>query len=139
MWLYEGRETLEIAPYLGFVYVITNLTNGRKYIGKKLAFFSKTKQVKGKKKKYKVDSDWREYWGSNEELLKDVATLGKENFRREIIYWCMTKGEMTYLETKEIFAEDAILSDRYYNEWCFCRVRRSHVKRLWKTSSSVLD
>jgi hypothetical protein len=56
--------------------------------------------------------------------------LGKENFRREIIYWCMTKGEMTYLETKEIFAEDAILSDKFYNEWVMCRVRKSHVKRL---------
>jgi uncharacterized protein YycO len=78
MWTYKGEIVDEIAPYLGFVYKITNLKTGRMYIGKKLGFFSKTKQVKGKKKKYKVDSDWRDYYGSNDQLLKDVEELGKE-------------------------------------------------------------
>ena len=130
MWLYHSAEIKEIAPYLGFVYIITNTETGRKYIGKKLAFFSKTKQVKGKKKKYKVDSDWRDYYGSNDELLKDVERLGKDKFKREIIWFCMTKGEMTYLESREIFINDAIIKEQYYNEWVMCRVRKSHLKNL---------
>lgn len=130
MWIFEGTEVEEIAPYLGFVYQITNIETGRKYIGKKLAFFSKTKQVKGKKKKYKVDSDWRDYYGSNDELLKDVEKYGKDKFERVILRFCHTKGEMSYFESKLIFETDAILREDYYNQWCMVRVRASHLKKV---------
>jgi hypothetical protein len=35
-WTYRGKEITEIPDeYEGFVYLITNLTNNQKYIGKK--------------------------------------------------------------------------------------------------------
>ena len=85
MWLYNN-EPFEKIPegIVGYVYLITNLTNNRKYIGKKNFYFSKTRQVKGKKKRIKVESDWKDYFGSNKELCADVEKLGKENYRREI-------------------------------------------------------
>jgi len=96
-WYYENQLVTEISEdYIGFVYIITNLTTNKKYIGKKLAKFAKTtyKVVKlknGTKKRKKIrgkiESDWQEYYGSNDELNKDVLTLGKENFRREILYY----------------------------------------------------
>ena len=73
-WQYKNTDFTEeqIGDSYGFVYLITNLENNRKYIGKKLFWFSKTKQVKGKKKRIKVPSDWQTYYGSSDELQKDV-------------------------------------------------------------------
>jgi hypothetical protein len=94
-WIYKNLNFTEdlIGDSYGFVYMITNLETGRKYIGKKLFYFSKTRQVKGKKKKFKVVSDWPTYYGSSEELQKDVVLYGKEKFKREIIHLCKSKGE----------------------------------------------
>ena len=108
--------------------MITNLTNGRKYIGKKLFHFSKTKQIKGKKKRYKVPSDWQTYYGSNEELKKDVILLGVESFSREILHLCKSKGECSYLEAKEQFHNNVMEGNDYYNTWIMVRVRKSHIK-----------
>lgn len=129
-WQYNNNDFTEdlIGENLGFVYLITNLTNNRKYIGKKFFYFSKTKQVKGKKKKYKAPSDWQTYYGSNEELKKDVGTLGAENFKREILHLCKSKGECSYLETKEQFINCVLESDSYYNTWIMCRIRKTHIK-----------
>lgn len=129
-WIYEKEPLTEIPEgIIGFVYQITNQANGMKYIGKKNFYFSKTKQVKGKKKRIKVESDWKEYYGSNKSLVEHVSLFGENKFVREIVHLCKTKGEMTYYETKHIFAVDAILSDRYYNDWCMCRVRKNHIKK----------
>ncbi len=96
-WTYQNQPVEEIPEgYIGFVYLITNLNTGQKYIGKKLAQFKRTKPpLKGKKLKRRstVESDWREYWGSSERLLADVQALGPENFTREIIYLCKSKAE----------------------------------------------
>lgn len=129
-WLYNNNEFAEdlIGNNYGFVYQITNLTNGKKYIGKKFFYFTKTKQVKGKKKKVKVDSDWRTYYGSNDALKKDVQTHGVENFKREILHLCESKGECGYLETKEQFLRAVLETDEYYNTWIMCRVRDTHIK-----------
>jgi hypothetical protein len=112
------------------VYQITNLTNGRKYIGKKFFYSAKTKQVKGKKKKVKVPSDWQTYYGSSAELSKDVLQLGHDNFNREIIHLCLSKGDCGYLEAKEQFVNGALESDDYYNTWIMVRVRKSHLKGI---------
>ena len=130
MWLYNGEVVNEIDPkYIAFVYMITNLTDGRKYIGKKLTKFSRTKTVKGKKKKVKIDSDWQTYWSSSEEVKKDVQELGEDNFRREILHFCLSKGTSTYLEAKEQFANEVLENpDLWYNGHIQCRVHRNHLK-----------
>jgi hypothetical protein len=129
-WQYNDSTFTDdlVGDNYGFVYQITNLTNNRKYIGKKLFYFTKTKQVKGKKKKVKVDSDWKTYYGSNDALKKDVTTHGEENFIREILHLCKAKGECSYLEAKEQFVRGVIESDEYYNVWIMCRVRDTHIK-----------
>ena len=137
MWTYNNVEVTEIADdIVGFVYLITNLTNGRMYIGKKLAKFSKTtvKTVKlknGTKKKKKVrskvDSDWRDYYGSSIELSADVNSLGKENFKREILHYCNSKAACSYIEAREQFERKVLESKDYYNGHIQCRIHGSHI------------
>jgi hypothetical protein len=118
-WTYKG-EIVETIPteYEGFVYLITNLKTGQKYIGKKLAKFKTTKPpLKGKKNKrrgYK-ESDWKDYWGSSDRLNADVQALGPENFTREILYYCTTRAEMSYIEAREQFERRVLETDEYYN------------------------
>lgn len=118
-WTYEGKEIDELPEDCeGFVYLITNLKNNRKYVGKKLAKFKKTRPpLKGKKNKRrsKVESDWKEYWGSSDHLIADVQELGPENFTREILYICNSRGLMSYLEAKEQFDRRVLETDEYYN------------------------
>ena len=118
-WTYKGKEVKEIPDDIeGFVYIITNLTNNKKYIGKKLAKFKTTKPpLKGRKNKrrgYK-ESDWRDYWGSSDKLNEDVQTLGTDKFTREILYYCNSRGLMSYLEAREQFERRVLESDDYYN------------------------
>lgn len=130
MWTYQNKPFTEIPDgVIAFVYIITNTINGRKYIGKKLFRFTRTAKKKGKRVKKQIDSDWQEYYGSNKELLNDVGVLGKENFKREILYLCKTKGEASYMEAKEQFSHDALILESYYNEWIMVRVRKSHIKK----------
>lgn len=131
-WLYNKEifTEEEIGDNYGFVYIITNLSNNKKYIGKKFFYSSKTKQVKGKKKKIKVYSDWQNYYGSNSELQNDVNELGKELFQREIIHLCKSKGVCGYLEAKEQFIRNVLESDDYYNSWIMVRVRKTHLKGI---------
>ena len=131
-WQYNGTDFTEdlIGDNYGFVYQITNLANNRKYIGKKFFYSAKTKQVKGKKKKIKVSSDWQTYYGSSAELTKDVLQLGQDNFSREIIHLCLSKGDCGYLEAKEQFVRGALEKDEYYNTWIMVRVRKSHLKGI---------
>ena len=131
-WTYNNIDFTEnlIGDNYGFVYQITNLTNGRKYIGKKFFYSSKTKQVKGKKKRYKASSDWQTYYGSSAELTKDVLSLGHDKFKREILHLCLSKGDCGYLEAKEQFVCGALESDEYYNTWIMVRVRKSHLKGI---------
>ena len=130
MWFYNNEEFGEVGDYIGYVYCITNLTNSRKYIGKKNFYFSKTKQVKGKKKRFKFESDWRDYYGSNKELQADVDLHGKENFRREILKLCKSKGEFSYYEAKYQFDYNVLELDEYYNSWIMCRVHKKHLTFL---------
>jgi hypothetical protein len=130
MWFYNGEYFDTIGDYVGFVYLITNQTNGKKYIGKKNFYFTKTRTIKGKKKRSKVDSDWQHYYGSNKELQADVQQLGKENFKREILKLCKSKGEFGYYEAKYQFENNVLESDEYYNTWIMCRIHKKHLTFL---------
>ena len=127
MWYYKGEHFDSIGDYVGFVYVITNTVDNRKYIGKKNFYFSRSKQVKGKKKRLKVESDWKDYYGSNKELSADVERLGKENFKREILMLCKSKGDFAYYEAKFQFDNNVLESNDYYNSWIMCRIHKRHL------------
>ncbi len=137
MWLYEDKEfTSEmIGDYMGFVYVITDKSNGKKYVGKKL-FKSKRRlpPLKGKtRRRIKVvETDWQDYFGSSDEVKMLVEEHGRDNFIREILHLCNTKGEMGYLEAKVQFDRNVLLDDTYYNGIISCRIHRNHVKSLKK-------
>ena len=137
-WLFENTQ-IDTLPEdcVGYVYFITNLISVRKYIGKKLAKFSKnTYKVvklkngskKRKKIRSKIDSDWQTYYGSNDELNKDIVTLGSENFKREILYYCTSKAQCSYIEAREQFRHQVLESDAYYNGQISVRVHGSHIK-----------
>lgn len=136
-WLFKDAQ-IDTLPddCVGFVYIITNMLSGRKYIGKKLAKFSRTTQKtiklkngnkKKKKIRSKVDSDWREYYGSSPELSKDVEILGKQNFKREILYYCRSKAECSYIEAREQFSRRVLESTDWYNGHIQVRVHGSHI------------
>lgn len=141
MWLYNGKEFTDedIGDNIAFVYIITNLLNNRKYLGKKGFYFLKTRQVKGKKKRFKINSDWLEYYGSNVELQNDVLLYGPDCFRREIIQLCKTKGEASYYEAKWQFNTDCILDEKFYNKWISCKISQNHVKHLLIRNTGLLD
>ena len=121
-WYFNNEPVEEIDPkYVGFVYLITNLSTGKRYIGKKLAKFSKTttKTVtlkNGTKKKKKIrsktDSDWKTYWSSSKDVQADVKTLGEDKFKREILMFCLSKGTATYYEAKYQFQHEDRKSTR---------------------------
>ena len=140
-WFYKNEPVNEVDPlFIGFVYVISNVIDGRKYFGKKKLTFAKTsirtvKLKNGTKKKKKirsnVPSDWDTYYGSSEELKADVVKFGKENFTREILRFCKTLTELAYYEAKIQFETDCLLyPDKYYNAWIMCRTRRDHLLKI---------
>lgn len=131
-WLHDGTiiESDIIDNYVGFVYQITNLTNNRRYIGKKLLKRTKTRQVKGKKKRSLVESDWKTYYGSNKELQDDVTQVGASNFKREILRLCKTKGECNYFEAKYQFDLKVLESEDFYNCWIQVKVHKAHLKNI---------
>jgi hypothetical protein len=113
-WQYNGEVFTDVPKGMeGFVYIITNLTNNKKYIGKK-HFWTRQKDRKTGRRKT-LESDWKNYFGSCDELNEDVKTLGKEHFLREILYLCPHKKSMSYYETYEQFKRNVLLSEDYYN------------------------
>ena len=137
-WIFEGVEVTELPECVGFVYLIINNKSSRSYIGKKLSHFSKTSiktvtlksGVKKKKKvKTQVESDWRTYWSSSAELQNDVKEFGEENFTREILFYCQSKGTLSYIELREQIL-NKVLEDStlWYNGIIQAKIHRSHVK-----------
>lgn len=137
-WTYQGNPVEQLPEdCAGFVYIITNLQTQRKYIGKKLAKFRKTRQrvVKfknGNKRKRKirtqVESDWRDYYGSSPELTRDVQSLGNDQFSREILYFCKSRAQCSYIEAREQFSRQVLESDEWYNGHIQVRVHGSHIR-----------
>ena len=134
-WIYKN-EPVEQLPEecVGFVYIITNTISGRMYVGKKLARFKTTRykmhtQKNGKKIRKKirgaVASDWQEYYGSSDQLNRDVELLGRDRFQREILYYCRSKAECNYIEAREQFTRKVLESNQYYNGHIRVRVHGS--------------
>ena len=137
-WLYQGRvyelpEECTHKDIYGFVYCITNRATNRKYIGKKFFWKAKTlgiTKTRKRRKRLKVESDWRDYYGSNKHLQEDVKQCGEEMFYREIIHLCKTKGECAYMEAKEQFEREVLLTEDYYNGIIQIKLGGNAVKNL---------
>jgi len=134
-WIYKNKPVTQLPEdCAGFVYLITNTESGRMYVGKKLARFKTTRykmhtQKNGKKVRKKirgaVASDWQDYYGSSDQLNRDVESLGRDRFRREILYYCRSKAELNYVEAREQFARKVLESNQYYNGHIRVRVHGS--------------
>lgn len=132
MWVYNDKEFNETPDeFQGFVYMITEKDTGKKYIGKK--FFWKPKvlpvtKTRKRRVRTRVESDWRTYYGSSKEVQTLVEEKGKDNYIREILKLCKTKGECSYYEAKYQFEFDVLLSDEYYNEFIGCKIHSKHIR-----------
>tara|TARA_B100001113_G_scaffold49346_1_gene35710 strand:+ start:2625 stop:3059 length:435 start_codon:yes stop_codon:yes gene_type:complete len=136
-WTYKEKPIDELPDgVVGFVYQITNTTNGRMYIGKKLAEFKKARPpLKGRvnKRRYKVESDWKDYFGSSDALNEDIEKIGKDKFKREILFYCKSKAELSYIEAREQFARKVLETDDYYNGHIRVRIHGSGILREKQT------
>lgn len=133
MWIYNSQPILTIPDEaVAFVYIITNITNNKKYIGKKSFYSTKYKTINKKKKRIKIESDWISYQGSNQ----ITATLDPSILVKEIIHICYSKSEASYLEAKLQFQYDAIISDQFYNDWISVKVTRKHLQK-YKSRISI--
>jgi hypothetical protein len=140
-WIYKGQEfTLDAAHNeikngaVGFVYCITDNLNGKKYIGKKTLISKKRlAPLKGKTKKRlkTVDSDWQKYYGSSD-YVKELVKERIDDFSREVLTICYSKGTLNYEEARLQFEREVLLSDQYYNSFIGVKINSSHVKELWK-------
>ena len=107
-WIYNGKPftSSDIGDYFGFVYLIANKSNQRKYIGRKYLWQFRT--PKGKKRKVKSESNWKEYYGSCPELKEDIDKFGRENFSRTILSLHKTKGKTNFEETRQLFNNNVL-------------------------------
>lgn len=137
-WQHNNVTVENIDPqYVGFIYLITQISTGKMYVGKKKSFFKKTsiktvtlKSGLKKKKKIRslVPSDWPEYFGSSDALKIEVEKSGKDDFKREILRFCKSDAELSYYEAKEQFDRNCLLlPDLYWNSWIMVRTRRDHL------------
>ena len=133
MWYYKSKEYDETPEeYQGFVYLITELDTGKKYIGKKNFWRPKVLPKNSKRNRRvrtRVESDWKTYYGSSKEVQALVESNGIENYKRDILRLCKTKGEMSYYEAKLQFENDVLLRDDYYNEFIGCKIHSKHLKK----------
>ena len=131
MWVYENKDFDQTPDeFQGFVYMVTEKDTGKKYIGKKFFWKPKTLTVtKSRKRRVRtrVESDWRTYYGSSKEVKSLVESKGKDNYQREILRLCKTKGECSYYEAKLQFQYDVLLSDEFYNEFIGCKIHSKHI------------
>lgn len=138
-WYYKGVEYRptedELKQHYGFVYIITELSTNKKYVGKKQFWNTKKLQpLKGKKRKriVVVESDWKNYYGSSDVVKQLVEANGANAFHREILHFCNSKGELSYVELVEQVDRQVLLRDDYYNGIIQCRINKSHLKGMQK-------
>ena len=140
-WIYNGTlfDSGDIGEYYGFIYRITNITNGHDYVGRKyFKTIKKRPPLKGKKNKRleTIETDWKDYWGSSNRLVADILELGKEQFTREIIHLCTSRGETNYMEAHYQFKEEVLLREDNYNGIIQLKLGKNSVKDV-KINKSV--
>ena len=130
-WWFNGKPVKDIVNmecYHGFVYMITNTTNGKKYIGQKQFFSMKSKKHNGKKIKVTIESNWRQYYSSSTELKNDIKLIGKEHFKREILCLCISKNQLNYMEAKYQFLYGVLEDESWYNKWINVKCGFSNIR-----------
>lgn len=143
VWLYNGKEFTsdDIGSYFGFVYMLTNLETGVRYIGKK-NFYSVRKDRKKsstkRKKRIKKESDWKSYYSSSDSVKFLVKTKGEDLFKREILLLCKSQGELNYSETKYLFKYDVLESNNFYNDNILGRYFSKNILKYDSCSSNLL-
>ena len=131
-WQYQNKPLMENeipADAMGFIYMITQLSTGKKYIGKKLLTSAATKTVKGVKKKIRKPSDWKEYWSSSPDLKALISQVGQQDFVREILVFAKSKGSIAYLEEMALYQCGALESDNWFNNNIRSKVYRSWISK----------
>ena len=139
-WYYKGTAFTsdDIGNFFGYVYRITNIQNGRQYIGRK--YFYQKRKPKGGKRRITSESDWKRYYGSSDELKRDVKEYGKETFKREIISLHETLGKVNYEETKQLFLHNVLMealddgTPMYYNSNILGRYMRKDYGQFHENS-----
>ena len=131
MWTFNNKE-YNITPeeYQGFVYQLTEIHTNKKYIVKKNFWKPKVLPINKTRKRRvrtRVESDWKDYYGSSNEVRKIVEEHGTQTFKREILKLCKTKGEMSYYEAKLQFDHNVLFRDDYYNNFIGCRIHAKHL------------
>jgi hypothetical protein len=133
MWLYKNEPFTEPPEeYQGFVYMIEEKDTNKKYIGKKFFWKPKTLPITKTRKRRvrtRVESDWKDYFGSSKEVQQLVEQKGKSNYNRVILKLCRTKGECSYYEAKMQFEYDVLLRDDFYNEFIGCKIHSKHLRK----------
>lgn len=131
-WQYQNKPLNENeipADAMGFIYMITQLSTGKKYIGKKLLTSAATKTVKGVKKKIRKPSDWKEYWSSSPKIKEWITSNGTSDFTREILAFCKSKGSLAYMEEMSLYQCGALESDSWINDNIRSKIYRSWISK----------
>ena len=124
-------DTDFLEQYQGFVYVIIENSTGKKYLGKKFFWKPKTLPItksRRRRKRTRVVSDWKEYYGSSTIVKELIEKKGVDNYTRIVVKLCKTKGECSYWEAKLQFDNDVLLRDDYYNAFIGCKIHSKHLK-----------
>ena len=127
-WSFNGKpfDTVDIKNYVGFVYVILSQITGQYYIGRKY-FFTHRKKT-GATRRSKAESDWKKYYGSSTAVKMLIEKKGVDNYQRDVLRLCKTKGECSYYEAKLQFEYDVLLNDDFYNEFIGCKIHSKHIR-----------
>lgn len=131
-WIYKDNEYKDNLndEYYGFIYIITNLNNNKKYIGRKTLTQASYKKIKGKKTLTRKESNWKNYYGSCKELKEDIKKYGVKNFKREIICFCNSQAELNYFEAKYQFINEVLESDKWYNSNIYIRAFKRNILKI---------
>lgn len=135
MWMRDGKEfkSEDIGQAIGFIYIITEISTNRRYIGKRNFYSTRTLPAlrgKSRKRKKTFENDWQDYHGSNEELKALVEAKGSNAFKREILHLAYTKGELSFLELKEQVERNVLLDPSYFNQFIGVRIHAKHLSKM---------